>query len=348
MVRILTVDDSPTIALFLKLILTKEVDFEIVGHANNGLEAVQLARLLRPDIIIMDVNMPIMDGLEATCIILQERAVPILIFSALVDDPKLKISFRAIEKGALAILGKPTNITDSHFNEFKKELITLIRGLAKVVNVETKIKFNQMNLSLKAPKEYVFKKEKKYEVVVLGASIGGPLALQTILSSLPENFPLPILLVQHMMSGFIDAFAEWMQKFSLLKIQIASDRAVLKPSTVYIAPADCQMKILRYSGNLSIKLEKSGLHEEPRPSIDFLFGSVANTCPGAAIGGLLTGMGNDGSQGLLDMYDHHCFTFVEDIKDCVMSSMVESAIKIRAVQKITPLNEVSEMLLKLL
>jgi two-component system chemotaxis response regulator CheB len=348
MIRILIADDSPTMTIFLKLILAKEPDFEVIGLANNGLEAVQLARSLKPDIIIMDVNMPIMDGLEATRLILQERPLPILIFSALLDDPKLKITFRAIEEGALAILSKPTNITDPRFNSFKQELLTTIHELAKIDNVGAKIKSSRIKLALKSPHEHAFNKQTRYEVVTLGASIGGPLALQTIFSNLPINYPLPILLVQHMVSGFTEAFAEWIQKFSHLKIQIASDNTVIDPGIVYIAPDNYHIILARYSGNLYIKLNQHALYKEHRPSINILFDSAAEVCPGTAIGGLLTGMGDDGPQGLLNMHNQNCFTFVEDIKDCVMSSMVKSAIQIKAINKIVPLNEISKTLVTLL
>jgi two-component system, chemotaxis family, protein-glutamate methylesterase/glutaminase len=345
MIRILTVDDSRVMELLLKALFDKEPDMQVVGHAFNGLEAVEMAKKLKPDVITMDIRMPVMDGFEATSKIMTDNPVPIIVFSAVVDDPKLKESFKALEKGAAVIIEKPHNVSDPSFETLSQDLIATARALAKSKNSKKPLNIAKVK---PAPKSLAPKTRKgAYEVVGLGVSTGGPITLRTILSGLPKEFPLPVVVVQHMFDGFVVGFVDWIKKFTKLKVELAKHGGRLESGVIYIAPDNQHLMVARRADNLFIKLTALPKGKNFCPSVDVLFDSLANSCPGSAIGGLLTGMGDDGAKGLLAMHDSECHTFVEAKEDCVIDSMVSEAIDLNACNSIVPLNEIATHILDL-
>lgn len=342
MIRILTVDDSPNIALLLKLIFAKEPDMQVIGHAMNGQEAVRMARELKPDLITMDILMPIMDGIEATKKIMASQPTPILIFSAATDNATQPYAFRALEEGAIAVLGKPQNINDPDFNLFKNKIIDIARESINIKKLAKPEVTQQLCRPMPQPTS------PNYEIIALGASTGGPIALQTIITQLPGDFPLPIVIVQHMFKGFIQGFADWLQKSTKLTVKTATSGEKLEKGYIYIAPDEHHLLLERQTNQLKLSLANQPADAVFIPSIDVLFDSIATSCPKKAIAGLLSGMGNDGARGLANLHTHGCQTFVEDAQDCIVNSMPQAALKLNAVNNVVPLKKIAAYILGLL
>jgi two-component system, chemotaxis family, protein-glutamate methylesterase/glutaminase len=341
-IRILVVDDSEVVRVLLKAIFEYEDDMEVIATAENGQEAIQKAHELKPDVITMDIRMPVLNGFEAIKAILKEQSIPILVVSGAVDDEDVKVAFRALEVGALGVVEKPKIITETNFRCIGKDLVVAVRNVVELCPCIIPPHIIKPVVGKK-----LFKLPAKYKIVVLGCSTGGPIALQAILSSLPVDFPIPIVVVQHMAVGFTSGFVSWLQDFCALKLKVAVDGERLKAGTVYFAPDEKHCNIIDKSSLLVVSLTSEPADLFFRPSIDALFSSVAKSCPARAIGGLLTGMGHDGAQGLLEMRKNNCLTFVQDKKSCVIYGMPYYALSHGGAKKIVSLEKIASYLLEL-
>jgi len=344
MIKILIVEDSPTEGELLKYIFKSVADFEVIGHARNGLEGVKLAESLKPDLITMDIVMPVLDGIQAIRQIMSKTPVPIVVISSKLNDQSLNATFNALEAGAVSVLDKPDNITSPKFETTKKYIIDIIRSMAEI-NV-IKRRFNVKTQIEKFP--YIIPKQHpKYELIALGASVGGPNALKTILGPLPANFPIPIVIVQHMTKGFINGFAKWLDQQCKLDVKTAEDQETLVKGTVYFAPDNGHLEIHNKNGAIKARIVDSLPVSGFRPSISVLFHSLANTCGKNAIGGLLTGMGNDGAAGLLELRERGGATFIQDPDSAVVFGMAGVAESLGAAQEVIELSQVADYLIKI-
>ena len=345
MLRVLIVEDSDVVSFLLTTIFENETDLKVVGRAKNGLEAVRLNHELKPDVVTMDIRMPVMDGFEATRMIMSSDPVPIVVISSSVDDEELKITFRAIEEGALAVIEKPVGFSNASFESNRLEMLDTVRAMAEVKVIRHRfVKKNVINIFETA----ISKEKKTYEVIAIGSSTGGPQALHALLASLPIGFPLPIVIAQHMSNGFISGLASWLNSNSLLTVIVAQDQQLLKPGTVYIAPDDYHLLVARNHNGLLTKLS----HDQAplngfRPSATPLFNSVAQTCNNQGIGVLLTGMGVDGASGLLTMRQAGSHTLAQDEASSVVYGMPRAAVALGAVDQIVSLNNIAAYLLNL-
>jgi two-component system, chemotaxis family, protein-glutamate methylesterase/glutaminase len=342
-IRILVIDDSDVIRLLLKAIFEHEDDMEIVGVAVNGADGVQKARELKPDIITMDIRMPVMNGFEATRAILKEQSIPILVVSSSIDDEDVNVAFKALEVGALGVIEKPKIVTEMNIRSIGRNLVEAVRniaGLGGYIKVPRLIKSAVKNIAFKLPS--------KYKIIGLGCSTGGPPVLQTILASLPANFPIPIVVVQHMATGFMSGLVNWLQGYCALKLKTAEEGEELKGGVVYFPPDDEHLLVKKDLSLLKAHFSANPSKVSFRPSIDVLFDSIATACPKKAIGGLLTGMGKDGANGLLAMRQHGCSTFIQDKKSCIIYGMPYYALSHGAVEKIVPLADIAAYLLELI
>ncbi len=340
MIKLLIVDDSETETLILKHIFQSAPDFEIVGYAKNGQEALNQVRLLKPDIVTMDVHMPLMSGIEATRLIMSECPLPIVVISSKLQDIELNASFYALEAGALSVLEKPVNINSPHFESIKNNIISTIRNMAQIKVI--KRRFTKKTLTkAHVPK---VKPLNNYELIAIGTSVGGPQALKMILSNLPDDFSLPIVIVQHMTLGFIEGFAKWLNNNIDLRVKIAEQGELLNPGIVYFAPDDFHLKVIRKDGQLIAHLVKGELVSGFRPSATELLKSVAEVCGESAIGILLTGMGNDGAEGMLALKKAHGHTLIQDPESAVVFGMPGVALSLDAVDKIIELNRFASYL----
>lgn len=345
MIKILIVDDSPTETALLKSIFTAEDDFEVVGCSKNGEEAIAMTSDLKPDIITMDILMPVMDGLKATRFIMTHFPIPIVIISSAINNKSVSSSFEALEAGALAVLEKPDNRDDESFAKSRSRIVDTVRSMSTIHVVKRRFYTAHKKVSKTIAKPTIASKVANYEIIVIGASVGGPQALRQIFSKLDRNFPLPIVVVQHMTRGFINGFASWLNNNTALMIVHAEDNEVLKSGTVYFAPDQYHLEVKRHQNNLMSRLVTGPPVSGFCPSITVLFQSVARVCGKNAIGVLLTGMGSDGAQGLLEIKNSKGHTFIQDQETAVVFGMAGVAQSIGAVDKVVELDKIADYLI---
>jgi two-component system chemotaxis response regulator CheB len=341
-IRALIVDDSRLARELIIEILSTDKGIAIAGEASNGSEAVQMVKELKPDIVTMDIEMPVMNGLEAIERIMSENAVPILVVTM---KGNAQTAYDAISKGALDLVQKPeVNLNSA------KEFINKIKLLSKI-KVITHIAWKRRSAAINPlpPIPHFEKGDYFYSslengdgVVAIASSTGGPKALSVILSSLPENFHFPIVVAQHISDGFAHSMAEWLNKISKLNVKTASDGDVLIPATVYISPSDVHMKI---SKTKTITFTERHQKDIYHPSCDMLLSSAADIYGKNSIGIILTGMGNDGVEGLRKIKKAGGATIAQDEKTSVIFGMNRSAIENRCIDLILPIDAISMALI---
>jgi two-component system chemotaxis response regulator CheB len=343
MIKVLIVDDSKVIQEFLAHLLSSDPDIQVVGVANSGYEAIELVRIKKPDVITMDIYMPGMDGYEATRTIMETVPTPIVIVSGSVKAKEVSNTFRYLEAGALAVVLRPPGYEHPKFKTFRLELIQTVKLMSevKVVRLFPRSRNGQIK-----PHRLVqtFENDlKRIQVIAIGASTGGPMALQIILSGLPEDLPVPVLIVQHIATGFVKGFKEWLSATSGIKLKIAEDRESLSSGIGYIAPDNFHMGVSRGS---KINLSNQPPENELKPSVSYLFRSVAQAFGPNALGVLLTGMGKDGADELKAMKDKGAITVVQNEESSVVFGMPGEALRIGAADHALSPGRIAEILAK--
>ncbi len=347
MIRILIVDDSATELAILKHIFSSSEDIEVVGSAINGKEAIALAEKLKPDLITMDILMPVMDGYEAIRYIMRSNPTPIVVISSHLNKSLTNATYEALDAGALCVLDKPVNIHSANFNIEKKRLIDTVRSMAEIKVIRRRFYQESATQKLSVPREIRTKKN-NFELVAIGTSVGGPHALKIILTKLPSDFRIPIVIVQHMIPGYIDGFVQWLNENTKLKIKNAVDQEVLTGGTVYFAPDKYHLTVKSIQGQLVAKLVSGAPVSGFCPSVSVLFQSIAKACGDKAIGVLLTGMGFDGADGLLDLKKAHSHTIIQDEKSAVVFGMAGVAQSLGAVDNVVALDQIAQYLINII
>ncbi len=349
-VSVLVVDDSAFFRKRVCEILQAVPDIKVVGTASNGREAIELAKRLKPDVITMDYEMPVMDGVTAVRHIMQEAPTPILMFSSLSYEGA-RVTLDALEAGAVDFL--PKNFEDiardaSKMQEvLRKRILTIAKPSAGVSNTSAATPASnevseQSSVTRSAPEPAPFRAPKAapapqakpasargkgskvkhpVDLIVIGTSTGGPVALQKILSKLPSNLPAPILLVQHMPATFTPAFAERLNSLSRIQIKHAEDGDMLRKGTAYLAPGGKQMIIGAAAGGYQIHVLPGDERLTYKPSVDITFGSAAKSFPGRVLGVVLTGMGADGREGCRMLKRGGSTIWTQSEKSCVIYGM---------------------------
>lgn len=293
-IRVLVAEDSPTARALLVGMISASSGLEVVGQATNGLEAVALAMSLRPDVITMDIQMPVLDGFEATKRIMAEAPTPIVIVSSL-DVKSVQFAMEALQAGALAVLPKPVGPTSPDFGQASRYLAVTLRSMSQVKLVRRWRTAAPYRSTSTPPLPADAAPRFAPRVVAIAASTGGPNALQAIFTALPDEFPAPILVVQHIALGFAPGFAKWLGETSKVRVKIAVAGEPLRPGTAYLAPDDQHLGVSERS---TVVLSNAPPVGSFRPSGSFLFESVARVFGQASLGVILTGMGSDGVEGL--------------------------------------------------
>ncbi len=329
MIKVLVVEDSAVVREFLAHLLGSNHDFQVVGTAQDGEEALEAVNRLHPDVITMDINMPRMNGFEATRRIMETLPTPIVIVSGSWDAEEVATSFRAIEAGALAVMPRPAGYGHPDHDAGAMNLLRSVKLMSEVKVVrrwgrprrENSLVPDGLNQSppVLAPTEA--------QVVAIGASTGGPMVLQTILSRLPKALPVPVFIVQHMAAGFMQGFVDWLAQSSALPVAIAAQGQEAVAGSVYLAPDGFHMQIER-GGRVSLTTAppEHGL----RPSVASLFRSIAEAYGKRSIGVLLTGMGKDGAAELKTLRDMGAITIVQDRESSVVHGMPGEALNLDA------------------
>lgn len=344
MIKILVVEDSMVVRDFLVLILSSDPDVRVVGTAQDGEEALEAVRRTQPDVITMDIHMPKLNGLEATRRIMETDPTPIVIVSGSDNTQEVVTTFDAMEAGALAVLRRPAGLGHPEHEATARELVQTVKLMAEVKVVR---RWPQRRYGASVPKAVemgLAQEPAKMRVVAIGASTGGPPVLHTILSALPKNFPSPIVIVQHMAVGFSRGFMEWLAQSSALPLHLATHGEVMLPGHVYIAPDNVQMKVARYD---RIMLSNDEPENGLRPSVSYLFRSVAEIYGCDAVAGLLSGMGRDGAEELRLLKDKGAVTFAQDKASSVVHGMPGEAIRLDAAMLVLPPEKIAAVLTSL-
>jgi len=333
MIKVLIVEDSPVMQELLFYTISKDPEFQIVGLAENGEEAIELSAKLNPDIIAMDWYMPKMDGLQATRRIMERNPKPIVIVTASLSTKNVMFSFGILEAGALAIVKKPPSVAHPDYKSIAKELTQTLKLMSEVKLVKRISRISNIPEQIKPPINKINKTGSDLQIVVIGASTGGPLAIQKILSGLPNDFSVPLLIVQHISNGFVGGFVEWLNKTTNFQVHMASQGEYPLPGHCYVAPDGFHMGV---ENGPKIVLSNHGLENGLRPSVAYLFRTAAKVFGSKSIGVLLTGMGRDGADELKLMSDYGAVTIAQDKESSVVHGMPGEAIKLNAADYILP------------
>jgi two-component system, chemotaxis family, protein-glutamate methylesterase/glutaminase len=343
-IKVLVVEDSPVAQEFLVYMLTSDPSIQVVGVAHNGAEAVDAVKEKRPDVITMDIHMPVMDGFEATRRIMETVPTPIVIVSGSTGAGEVSGTFRAIEAGALAVVRRPPGINHKEFETGSRELIQTVKLMSEVKVVRRFTRASKAYVAVRPPVSMPLQRTTKIQAVAIGASTGGPPVLKDILSSLPQSFPVPVLIVQHIAQGFVKGFTEWLSGASRFPVSVASHGERMAPGHGYVAPDGFHMGL---ENGPAIALSDHAPENHVRPSVSYLFRSVAQVLGPAAVGVLLTGMGRDGAEELKAMKDKGAVTIAQDEESSVVHGMPGEAIKLGAAMYVLPPEGITAMLVEL-
>ncbi|MBN1966678.1 MAG: chemotaxis-specific protein-glutamate methyltransferase CheB [Anaerolineae bacterium] len=348
-IGVLVVDDSPTFRQLLCRVIEADPQLHVVGEAANGQQAVQLTHDLRPDVILMDVVMPGMDGLAATREIMNQTPTPIVIVSASIDL-EAEIAFQAVRAGALVVLKKPSGPGHAEHHEETRQLLGTLRTMAGVrVIHHWKRHMPPAPAAAAGPAPVQFARELPAEqpapeIVAIVSSTGGPAALSEIVSKLPADFALPVVIAQHIAPDFVPALAEWLTRQSPLRVQIAADGTRLQPGCITLAPAAAHLRLVH---GRRIALDRRRELSPYIPSGDVLLKSVATVYGARALGVVLTGMGADGAAGLRTLYEAGAWTIAQDEATSVVFGMPREAIARGAARQILALPEIGVVIANL-
>lgn len=336
MIKVLIVEDSPTVSLYLEYIFSSDPDIEVVGKLSNGKMAVENIGKYKPDIITMDIDMPVMNGLEATRLIMSTNPVPIIIVTSSRNALKMNISMEALAAGALTVVQKPRGLNSLVDANRKDKMVKLVKTYSQVKVIKRKytpaekpplphiMDLNQ-NKELPPVQELI---NRKY--VAIGISTGGPEVLKKIFPFVTNRFPYPILVVQHITDGFLESMVAWLNNFTEATVKVAIHREVLLPGHIYFAPNRFHMGVL----SNKIELRKDVKDSIFCPSVAYLFSSLILNHGNDTIAMLLTGMGSDGASELKLLREAGAVTIAQDKASSLVFGMPGEAIKMKGAKYI--------------
>lgn len=347
-IKVLIVDDSAIVRQTLSEILSSDSQIEVIGTAANPLVAAKKISENIPDVITLDIEMPEMDGLTFLQKLMDQKPIPVVICSSLTDRGSLT-AIKALESGAVEIITKPKLGTKQFFEESKIRICDIVKA-ASAVNVRRRKSYIK-DVQPKLTADVILSKrdskamiETTEKIVVVGASTGGTEALKIFLEELPLDCP-GIAIVQHMPENFTTAFAKRLDSICRISVKEASDNDTVIRGRALIAPGNHHMLLKRSGAKYYVEIKDGPLVSRHRPSVDVLFRSAARYAGKNAIGVIMTGMGDDGARGLLEMREAGAFTIGQDEKSCVVYGMPQEAVKFGGVVKVVSLQNISATIL---
>lgn len=372
--RVLVVDDSGFFRRRVREMLGSDTRLEVVGEAVNGVEAVEMTARLKPDIITMDIEMPVMDGITATRRIMQANPCPILMFSSLTTDGA-KATLDALDAGAVDYLPKKFEDISKNRAEATRELcdkvFTLSRGhahalspvrrpatpsapAARATTTRPSVSTGRAGVTAArtaAPARQVPPppppRRGQLKLLAIGTSTGGPVALQEVLTKLPAGFPMPIVMVQHMPGSFTPAFASRLNQLCAISVKEAEDGDSLQPGTAYLAPGGKQMLLELRGGRQILKVTEAETGQNYKPSVDITFSSIARVFPSQTLAVILTGMGADGREGSRALKQGGSQVWSQDEASCVVYGMPAAVEEAGLSDRVLSLNEFGPALAQL-
>lgn len=369
-VRVLVVDDSRFFRRRVTEMLNADPQLEVIGAAENGQEAVEMVATLKPDVVTMDIEMPVMDGITAVRRIMASHPTPILMFSSITTDGA-QATLDALDAGAVDFLPKRFEDISTEKEEARRTLCARVLQIGQRRRIATlprnaprasthpsaagatmargraAISQNGPASAFVAPRPGIVPGFlKNFQVIAIGSSTGGPVALQEILTKLPETFPLPIVLVQHMPSTFTAAFAQRLDKLCRVQIKEAADGDVLTPGQALLAPGGSQMVFERRGTGIMVRIKPAQPGQTYRPCVDISFGSLAKLCPGKVLSIVLTGMGADGREGVRELKRDNGTVWAQNEETCVVFGMPGAVVEAGLADQVLPLQEIGPRLVQ--
>jgi two-component system chemotaxis response regulator CheB len=342
-IQVLIVDDSAVARQLMGFILNSDPGLRVIGSAINGDEAIRLISRNKPDVVTMDINMPGINGFETARRIMETAPVPIVIVSSAWNAKEARTSFLAMEAGALTVLSRPPGPDSPDFDLASRALIQTIKTMAGVRVIRRWGPSSPSRMSrggvISAQADSFFA-----QVVVVGASTGGPVALKELLQKLPLDFPVPIAIVQHISEGFCPEFVRWLAESSGFAVQLAENAQLLRPGRAYVAPDGYYLELGQ--GPCAL-LKSDDANGALRPSVARLFQSSVRQFGSSVAAVLLTGMGRDGASELLDIKTAGGLTFAQDAESSVVHGMPGEAIKLGAARRVLPPEKIASELARL-
>ncbi len=343
-INVLVAQDSASMRLRLVQLLESDPQICVIGAVSNGQDAVDFVQRNKPDVVLMDIQAPYLKGFEATRRIMETKPLPIIVCCAASESQDLVFAFEAMEAGAIACVKKPCDHQSSDFEATSAHLLQTVKLMSEVKVVRRSNRLHRTPLPQTYPAESPLHPEAQISYIGIGASTGGPPVLQTILSALPKDFAVPLLVVQHIAQGFLSGMVDWLNNTTGLQTHIATGGTRPLPGHVYLAPDDFHMGISR---NGSITLTRQGPENQLRPAVSFLFRSLAEVCGPNALGVLLTGMGEDGAEELKAMKDKGAITIAQDRESSVVHGMPGAAIALGGASHVLPADKIAAALVML-
>jgi len=340
MLRVVVADDSDTNRQLLVHIINQSDDLRVIGQATDGKRAVRMVAQLQPDVVLMDVVMPEMDGLEATREIMMSTPTPIVMISAGIAGRETEVGFQALRQGALTLLSKPVSPVDADFNTQADQIIRTLRAMA---NVHVIHHHKERRKPARSKRLDGMETGQPAELVAIASSTGGPAALARILPELPSDFNKPIVIVQHIAADFVPSLVKWLSGLTPQRLGVAEHGDAPQPGHIYIAPGDHHLAFAD-DGTFHLQTTPKTYH---MPSADIFFESVARVYGASTIGVILTGMGTDGAQGLYKLYMAGGMTIAQDEATSAVFGMPAEAARIGAAEHVLPLNDIANMLYSL-
>lgn len=343
-IRVLVVDDSVLAREVIVRILESDPQIKVAGIAVNGKDAVKLTSKLKPDLITMDIKMPVMDGLEAIKRIMALDPTPIIVITGIDLKGGTKIVFEAVSAGALDVMQKPSAKMWLEFPEAGKVFIDKVKILSEIKTITHLA--GKTYVKKEAEQVFVPINEKtNFSLIAIAASTGGPSAVLRVLKEFPPDLPAGIIVVQHIADGFVPGFVDWLNGNCAIAVREAREGDELAAGVALVAPACFNIKVTK---NFRVTLDSSQSVSAIMPSADILFSSVAETFKSNAIGIILTGMGSDGSTGMKLIKHFGGKTIAQDEESCIVFGMPKEAIKNGSVDKVLSLDKIALETIKLL
>lgn len=356
-IRVLIVEDSAVNQKLLKSLLINDPRFEIAGIAVNGKQAVEMIEKDRPDVVSMDLFMPVMDGVQATTLIMQHFPVPIVIVSSFFNPSEIQMSFRILQAGALAILPKPFGPGHPQFEDTSRKYRNTLKMLSEVRVSPLRRTANSSGKAMgPLPEKFEIKAAGNpetrvytrptgpFEVLAIGASAGGPQAASLLLSLLPSSLRFPVMMVQHIDRNFAVGYAEWLAGVTSLPVHVAFHGQELLPGHVYLPPADTHIGLIRKG---IISLSGNPPEKGHRPAVSFLLRNILHVYGKQTIAVMLSGMGSDGAVEMKMLYNEGALTIAQDLSSSLVHGMPGETIRIGGAGMICNPEEIAAEIIKI-
>jgi two-component system, chemotaxis family, protein-glutamate methylesterase/glutaminase len=342
MIKVLIVDDSAFMRSAISRMLGKDSSIEVVGTAKNGQEALEKVEDLKPDVVTLDIEMPVMNGIEALKQIVERYKLPVIMFSALSQEGA-EVTMEALSIGASDFITKDFSNVSLNISTRENELINKVKSVAK-----KKISLLLGRLELvHNPASISVDRKTKHKILAIGASTGGPPALQHVLTRLPKDFPLPVLIAQHMPKLFTQSFAQRLNSISQITVKEAENGEPVRAGTALVAPGDTHVGLKRRGNDVVVEFANRTDYIY-RPSVDHLMGSVAAMYGAQSLGIILTGMGTDGLAGIREIKSKNGYVIAQDEDTCVVYGMPKAVVNAHMADAVLPIDKISDEIIRIL